>query len=142
MKHSAIIEPIQSPSDALWIVREAGIAFLFVSGILIIAAVAVGDAFANLWLPVTIAVSTMTILTVLMLWLKSRVCAITLLVISLTAFITSVLDRLGVTNLGLPRFWVAAMMLSYAAARAVEATFKLQGEFKTAEQHEESKTKD
>jgi hypothetical protein len=120
-KKKGLFSRIESRQDALKLVRDAALGFLFVAALYGLVGVLLG--LAVLGDAVILAVLGL----ILMKW-HSRLAAVLLLLVSLGQAGVTVLNRLGVTALGGKNIFLAIIMV-IVAARAVEATFKLHSRF-------------
>ncbi len=114
---------IESREDALKMIKDTAIGFFFIAAIeAVIGCFFVPSLFFDAFLYAILA-------TVLLKW-KSRISAILLLLVSMGALAMTLLNMLGVTEVGGVNI-VLALLIFWAAIRSVEATFKLQGKFYT-----------
>ena len=121
---SGLFTPITTGDDALTMIREASLAFFFVAGIQALLGATVASAL------LTDAVIIAVLATILMKW-RSRIAAVMLLVVSSAGLAITVLNGLGITAQGGTNIILAVIMV-VVAVRAVEATFKLHGRYRTA----------
>jgi len=118
----AVFSRIGSRDDALRLVRDASLGFFIVAAI---------QGGIGVFLAPEMLVDALlfaVLAGILMKW-KSRTAAVLLLVLSVMAFIVTVLNRMGVMAEGGGNIILAVIIL-WVAVRAVEAAFKLQGRFK------------
>jgi hypothetical protein len=122
-KKKGLFSRIETREDALKMARDAAWGFLFVAGLHAVLGV--------LMLPSVLvdAVALALLGLILMKW-QSRTAAVLLLLVSTAQAGVTVLNRMGVTAWGGKNIVLAIIML-IVAARAVEATFKLHGQFAT-----------
>jgi uncharacterized membrane protein len=120
-KKPGLFSRIETREDALKMARDAAWGFLFVAGLHAVLGV--------LMLPSALidAVALALLGLVLMKW-QSRTAAVLLLIVSIAQAGVTVSNQMGVTSLGGKNIYLAIIML-IVAARAVEATFKLHGQF-------------
>ena len=120
-KKKGMFAPIESRTDAEKVVKESAAAFLFVA--LLQAALAY---FVN---PAILIDAALYLVLGGALWIwKSRVAAVLLALLASAAIVVTVLNKLGVTAQGGTNI-ILAVIIAIAAIRAVQATFKLHGEF-------------
>jgi hypothetical protein len=123
-RKSGMFTPIVTGEDAVKMIRDASLGFFFVAALQGLLGAFVSPAL------ITDAVIIAVLAAILMKW-RSRVAAVLLLVFSGGGLAVTVLNRLGITALGGNNIFLAVIMLM-VAARAVEATFKLHGRYRTA----------
>jgi hypothetical protein len=123
-KQNVLFTPITTGDDALQMIREASIAFFCVAALQAV----VGATLASAML--TDAVIIAVLAGILMKW-RSRIAAVLLLLVSGAGLVVTVLNRLGTMAEGGKNIFLAVIML-IVAVRAVEATFKLHGRYRTA----------
>lgn len=122
---------IENRDDALKTIRDTSIAFLVVAGIqgaIVIFLAPSGLLDAALYVILGL---------ILMKW-KSRTAAVLLLLLSGLSAVVTVMNKLGLMSEGGSNI-LLALIVFWAAVRAVEATFKLHGKF-AKEQPKESRT--
>jgi hypothetical protein len=117
-----LFSKIESRDDALKTVRGASTAFF------VLAAIQAAVGFFLFPSVITDAVILSVLGLALRLWC-SRVAAVLLLLVTGVQACVTVLNRVGVTNSGGNNIFLAIIML-IVAVRAVEATFKLHGEYR------------
>jgi hypothetical protein len=113
--------PIVSREGALKTIKDSAIALLVLAAIQSVI-------FAFIARRGLIDTFLMAVLALLLLWLKSRIVAILLLIYSLLEGLATLLSFAGVENMGGKNIWLAAVIV-WASINAVEATFKLHGKF-------------
>ena len=123
-KKSGLFTPITTGDDALKMIREASIAFFCLAALQALLGMAIAPAL------ITDAVIIGVLAGILMKW-RSRIAAVLLLLVSGGEFAMTVLNRLGVTAEGGKNIILGVIMV-VVAVRAVEATFKLHGRYRTA----------
>jgi hypothetical protein len=123
-KKNRLFSPITTGDDALNMIREASIAFFCVAALQALLGTALAPAM------LTDAVIIAVLAGILMKW-RSRIAAVLLLLVSGGGLVVTVLNRLGITAEGGKNIFLAVIML-VVAVRAVEATFKLHGRYRTA----------
>jgi hypothetical protein len=123
-KKNRLFSPITTGDDALNMIREASIAFFCLAALQGLLGMALAPAMLIDALIVAVLAG------ILMKW-RSRIAAVGLLLVSGAGLAVTVLDRLGVTAEGGKNIFLAVIML-VVAVRAVEATFKLHGRYRTA----------
>ena len=120
-KKPGLFSRIETREDALKMARDAAWGFLFVAGINAVMGV--------LLLPsALIDAAGLALLGIILMKWNSRAAAALLLLISLGQATVTVLNQMGVTAWGGKNIYLAIIMV-IVAVRAVEATFKLHGQF-------------
>lgn len=114
-------DPITSRDGALKTIKEAAIGLLVLAGIQTVI-------FAFVMRSGLIDTFLLAVLALLLLWLKSRIIAILVLVYSIVEGFATLLSFAGVENLGGKNIWLAALIV-WTAIKAVDATFKLHGKY-------------
>jgi len=113
---------IETKEEARKTIRDASYGFLFLAVLTGVASFVLGAALltdAALYL----------VLALLLFWLKSRIVAVLLLVLSCMSLIVTILNKLGKMDQGGGNVLLAIIVV-WVAMKAVEATFKLHGKFK------------
>jgi hypothetical protein len=116
-----MFDPIASRADALKTIKDVSI------GLLVLAAIQT-LLLAFIMRSALVDTMVLAILASLLWWLKSRVVAILLLILSILEAIATVVTLVGIANLGGKNVWLATLYV-WAAFKAVEATFKLHGKY-------------
>lgn len=119
-KKANLLEPINSRAVALEVIKQSAIAF-FVVGII------QGVVGIFLWPTMLFDAVLYVVLGLALLYLRSRIVALLLLLLSGAALVMTVMNSAGITVGGSNVF--VALVVCGAALRAVEATFKLHGRF-------------
>ena len=120
-KKSSMFAKIESRDDALKVIKDTSIGFFF------IAALQAGLGFfiaPSLMIDVVLY----AILAGVLLKWKSRIAAVLLLLLAAVTLAMTFLNMVGVTALGGNNVFLG-LIIFWAAIKAVEATFKLQGQF-------------
>ena len=120
-KKSSMFAKIESRDDALKVIKDASIGFFF------IAVLQAGLGFFIAPSLMIDAVLYAILAGVLLKW-KSRIAAVLLLLLAGGALVMTFLNMIGATAVGGSNI-ILGLVILWAAVRAVEATFKLQGEF-------------
>ncbi len=115
---------IETKEEALKTIKDASYGFLFLAALTGVASFVLGPAL------LTDAVLYL-VLALLLFWLKSRIVAVLLLVLSCMSLIVTVLNKLGKMDQGGGNV-LLAIIVAWVAIKAVEATFKLHKKFKEA----------
>ncbi len=119
-KKANLLEPINSRAVALEVIKQSAIAF----GVVGIIQGIVG---IFLWPTMLFDAVLYGVLGLALLYLRSRIVALLLLLLSGAALVMTVMNSAGITVGGTNVF--LALVVCGAALRAVEATFKLHGRF-------------
>jgi hypothetical protein len=120
-KKFGMFSSLETRDQALKMTRDAAYGFLFVA--------ALHALLGFFFMPaVLVDAVILAVLAFFLLRTQSRVAAVLLLLVSSGQAAVTVLNRLGMTQLGGKNIILAVIML-IVAVRAVEATFKLQGRF-------------
>jgi hypothetical protein len=122
-KKNGLFAKIENGADAAKTVRDASLGFFFVAALYALLGLFMTPA------GLTDAVILAILATILMKW-RSRTAAVLLLVVSGVQAGVTVLNRLGVMSEGGNNIFLAAIMV-ITAVRAVEATFKLHGRYRS-----------
>lgn len=123
---TGLLGKISSRDDAIKTIKQASYVFIvmaiinFAFGILIDLSL-IADAILYF------------ILGILLMWLKSRIVSIILLLLSLISLLFFILNKTGVIEEGGSLIGIFVVILLIAAVKAVEGTFKLRGKYKTVE---------
>jgi hypothetical protein len=120
-KKSSMFAKIESRDDALKVIKDASIGFFF------IAVLQAGLGFFIAPSLMIDAVLYAILAGVLLKW-KSRIAAVLLLLLAGGALVMTFLNMIGATAMGGSNI-ILGLVILWAAVRAVEATFRLQGEF-------------
>jgi len=120
-KKARMFAKIESRDDALQTIKDTSIGFFF------IAVLQAGLGFFIAPSLMVDAVLYAILAGVLLKW-KSRIAAVLLLLLAAGALAMTFLNMIGVTALGGNNV-ILGLLIFWAAIRAVEATFKLQGKF-------------
>jgi hypothetical protein len=123
-KKSGLFTPITTAADALKMIRDASFAFFFVAALQGALGMAIAPAL------ITDALIIAVLAGILMKW-RSRIAAVLLLLVSGGELAVTVLNRLGIMAEGGKNIILGVIMF-VVAVRAVEATFKLHGRYRTA----------
>jgi hypothetical protein len=120
-KKSGLFSKIESRDDSLKTIKDTSMAFFFVA--------ALQGVLGYFIAPSMIIDAVMyAILAGALLYWKSRVAAVLLLLLGGAAVVMTALNRFGVTADGGNNI-ILALIIAWAAIRAVEATFKLHGKY-------------
>jgi len=119
-KKKGMFSKIESREDALKVVKDTSIAFYWIAGITAVLTFLVG-------LGTLIDAVLFAVLAFLLRWFTSRVAAVVLVVLAGGGLIMTGFNRFGGGEGG--NNIIVALILFWASIRAVEATFKLHGEF-------------
>ena len=120
-KKMGMFSSIDTREDALKMCKDVALGFFFVAGL--------QGAMGFFLMPsMLIDAAVLAALAFFLMKSQSRVAAVLLLLVSAGQAAITVLNRLGLTQMGGKNIFLAAIML-IVAVRAVEATFKLQGRF-------------
>jgi hypothetical protein len=122
-KKNGLFAKIENGADAAKTVRDASLAFFVVAVLYGLMGVFMARA------AITDAVILLILATILMKW-RSRAAAVLLLLMSGLQAGVTLLNRLGMMSEGGNNVFLAAIMV-ITAARAVEATFKLHGRYRS-----------
>lgn len=120
-KKSSMFAKIESRDDALKVIKDASIGFFF------IAVLQAGLGFFVAPSLMIDAVLYAILAGVLLKW-KSRIAAVLLLLLAGGALVMTFLNMIGATAMGGSNI-ILGLVILWAAVRAVEATFRLKGEF-------------
>ena len=120
-KKIGMFSSLQTREDAMKMTRDAAYGFFFVAGLQAL----LGFFFMPSALVDAVVLA---VLALFLLTAQSRTAAVLLLLVSLGQAVITVLNRLGMTQMGGKNIILAVIMV-VVAVRAVEATFKLQGRF-------------
>lgn len=120
-KKSSMFAKIESRDDALKVIKDTSIGFFF------IAVLQAGLGFFIAPSLMIDAVLYAILAGVLLKW-KSRIAAVLLLLLAGGALVMTSLNMIGATAMGGSNI-ILGLVILWAAVRAVEATFRLQGEF-------------
>ncbi|MCP4418956.1 MAG: hypothetical protein GY805_20255 [Chloroflexi bacterium] len=120
-KKNSTFSKIESRTEALKVIKESSITFMVVGMIL--------GAFGFFLFPETLMDAALyIILGLVLMFVKSRIAAVLLLLLSGVSVVTTFMNRLGITAVGGRNIFLAILVF-WAAVKAVEATFKLHGKF-------------
>ena len=122
-KKNGLFAKIENGADAAKTVRDASLGFFFVAALYGVVGFLMAPA------ALTDAVILVILATILMKW-RSRTAAVLLLLVSGFQAGVTLLNRLGVMSEGGNNVFLAAIMV-ITAVRAVEATFKLHGRYRS-----------
>jgi len=118
----ALFKAIENKDEALKTIKSAAYGFLFIA--------ILQGAIAFFLAPILFFDAILfLLLALLLMWLKSRVVAILLLLLSTGIVIMTVLTKSGMVEAGGTNIFLA-LMIFWIAIKSVEATFKLHGKFK------------
>ena len=112
---------IENRDDALKTIKETSIAFLVVAGIQGALGVFIAPS-------VLVDAALYAILGLILMKWKARTAAVLLLLLAGLAAVVTVMNKLGIMAEGGTNI-ILALIVLWAAVRAVEATFKLHGKF-------------
>jgi membrane associated rhomboid family serine protease/uncharacterized Tic20 family protein len=121
-KRFGLFDRIENQEGALKVIRDAAKGFYLLGGIQILLGISIirEMLFDGI---------TLTILAFFLHKFASRIAAILLLLISSASLIITILNLAGITSQGGRNIWLAAIIV-ITSVRAIEATFRLQGEYK------------
>lgn len=120
-KKYGLFSKIESRDDSLKTIKDASMGFFFIAALQGV----LGDFFA----PSMIIDGVMyAVLAGALIYWKSRVATVLLLLLGGSALVMTVLNRLGVTAEGGNNI-ILGVIVAWVAIRAVEATFKLHGKY-------------
>ncbi len=120
-KKIGMFSSLETRDQALKMTRDAALGFFFVAGL--------HGLLGYFFMPaVLLDAVILAVLAFFLLRTQSRVAAVLLLLVSSGQATVTVLNRLGMTQLGGKNIILAVIMV-IVAVRAVEATFKLHGRF-------------
>lgn len=118
---TGLFSPIVTRDAALKVIRSASFGFFIVAAIQ-------GGVGVFLSPDMLIDATLFAVLAGILLKWKSRIAAVLLLVLSVMAFIVTILNLKAIMAEGGTNIFLAAIVM-WISVRAVEATFKLQGRF-------------
>jgi len=121
-KKFSLLKWIDNREEALKIIKESSYVFLFIA----ILNGVTGFFISQLLIGYAILFS---ILAILLLWLKSRIVAVALLLVSVSSLVMTLLRNFNATKAGGPSI-ILAIIVFWISIKALEATFKLHGKFK------------
>jgi hypothetical protein len=121
MKKSGMFAKIGSREDALKTVKDTSIVFFAIAALQVVLGFFIAPTI------ILDAILLGVLAGILLKW-NSRVSAVLLLLLGSGALVMTVLNIAGVTDAGGTNI-ILALIIVWAAIRAVEATFKLQGKF-------------
>ena len=124
-KKFTLLKWIDNREEALKIIKESSYVFLFI---------AVLNGVTGFFIsPLLISYAIIfSILAILLLWLKSRIVAVSLLLVSVSSLVMTLLRNFNSTKAGGPSI-ILAIIVFWISLKASEATFKLHGKFKENE---------
>ncbi|HNW40506.1 MAG TPA: hypothetical protein PKN08_01250 [Opitutaceae bacterium] len=124
-KKSGLLSKIESREDAARTIKEGAIGFIFIGVLHIV---------IGMWLlPGVIADGVFYAVIAGFLWRwKSRIAAVLLAMVAVPNVVVTLLNRIGVTNLGGGNVFLA-VIVAVVSVRVVEATFKIHGRFRSQE---------
>ncbi len=120
-KKNSLFSKIESRADALKVIKESAIAFVAIGLLQVAAAIFL---FPELFFDAVVNI----VLGLVLMFLKSRIAAVLLLLWSGAAVVITVLNMFGITASGGTNV-IMSLIIFWAAVKAVEATFKLYGRF-------------
>jgi hypothetical protein len=121
-KKFSLLKWIDNREEALKTIKESAYVFLFIA----ILNGVTGFFISSLLIGYAIIFS---ILAILLLWLKSRIVAVLLLLVSGSSLVMTLLRNFNSTKAGGPSI-ILAIIVFWISIKALEATFKLHGKFK------------
>jgi hypothetical protein len=121
-KKFSLLKWIDNREEALKTIKESSYVFLFIA----ILNGVTGFFISPLLIGYAILFS---ILAMLLLWLKSRIIAVALLLVSGSSLVMTLLRNFNSTKAGGPSI-ILAIIVFWISIKALEATFKLHGKFK------------
>jgi hypothetical protein len=119
---------IECRADALKVIKESSIVFLVINTIWGALNVYLFAKFPSSFSGFPYDAALYIFLALMLMFLKSRIAAVLLLFFSGVSVVTTILNILGITNVGGINIFLA-LALFWATVKAVEATFKLHGRY-------------
>jgi hypothetical protein len=121
-KKFSLLKRIDNREEALKIIKESSYVFLFI---------AVLNGVTGFFItPLLIGYAILfSILAMLLLWLKSRIVAVLLLLVASSSLVMTLIKNFDSTKAGGPSI-ILAIIVFWISIKALEATFKLHGKFK------------
>jgi len=120
-KKAGLFTKIEGKDDALKTIKDSSMGFFFIAALQAVLGYFIAPSL------IIDAVLYAVLAGILLKW-KSRVAAVLLLLLGGAALVMTVLNKAGVTAEGGNNI-ILALIIFWAAIRAVEATFKLRGKF-------------